>query len=131
MTYEMGEQVGVCYPSRGMRPNRFKIGVVVKVSKTRVTVRTSVMVDGAWKDNDESFSLKSHYRIGDGDSWNKVYLTSVETARNGTLFAKQMNADLNKKLLRQSFCDQLKDAAGNNAKFMELLAELNSREYVA
>lgn len=131
MTYEIGQQIGVCYSSRGSRPNRYKIGVVVKVSKTRVTVRTATVVENAPKDNDESFSIQTGRRIGDSDSWYPARLATVEQAQQGQAYFRQRAADDNRFFARDQMLDKLKAATRNDEKFRELLAELNNREYVA
>lgn len=130
MTYEIGQQIGVCYSSLGSRPNRYKIGTVVKVSKTRVTVRTATIVENIPKGNDESFSIQSGRRIGDKDSWYPAQLVTLDIAQQGQAYAKKCAADSEKFARRTQMLSKLDAAVKNDEKFRELLAELNSREYL-
>jgi hypothetical protein len=129
--YTIGQKIAVSYSGHGHRPNRYKFGEVVRVSKTRVTVRTVVMVEGAPTANDESFSILSGQRIGDKGSYFGAHLETIERAEQGQAFYRQRAADENRRYYRQQMAEKLATAARSDSEFRALLAELNSREYVA
>jgi hypothetical protein len=132
-TLVTGQRVGLRFDSPGSRHNnvRYFAARVLKVSKTRVTV---VWTNAADVTTTDVFTMRNR-RVGDGGGmsyYRGPIVVSAEHLEEGKKHQRALRAEAAKQNERVTILQDLERAARNNNEeaFRDLLAKLNSREYV-
>lgn len=125
-----GDLVGI-YGATNYDPNLSK-AEVVRITKTTVTVRRANHSSAPNPFTELTFMKSTLKQRGSDEttSWRVPSLISFDRYQELVAFKRQKRADLEKAGFRERMAEKLKNASRNDAAFRELLAELNSREYV-
>jgi hypothetical protein len=121
----IGQRVGILHTTMGSpHTNRYIPVTINRLTKTTIIVITR-------GGDARKFNRNNGYEYGSSGSWNRDVLIGEELLDKGLATNRIKRAISDRAFYREQMINKMLDARHNDAAFRILLAELNSREYVA